>query len=392
DFAAVRIGLGTVPLATPLTLGGGDDPLDQRDAALQAAADRVMADHRDVAGQPVLLDLRAHPVVSLVGPASVGRAVARIVVTELATFCAPDDLLLAVCHPPAGRASWEFIRWLSHAVAEDGGQLRCGEGPQVLSMLGDVVARRRDRARRRAGAILERRDDDELQPQLVLIVDGFSASSPLARLDLLDELTDRAGDLGASLVFLVEEQRDEPPRVDVRVRLEAGGSFIAEDMHGNSQRGWVDAFHPALSDGIARRLAPLRLGEREAATALTGTSRLVDLFGAPSADALDPAALWRSRPAHDLLRVPIGVGANGSREVLDLKEAAQGGMGPHGLVIGATGSGKSELLRTLVTGLALTHSPETLGLVLVDFKGGAAFAGLAGLPHVAGMITNLADD
>src|SRR6266511_1012798 len=75
--------------------------------------------------------------------------------------------------------------------------------------------------------------------------------------------------------------------------------------------------------------------------------------------------------------------------MLDLKEAADGGMGPHGLLIGATGSGKSELLRTVVTALALTHPPELLSFVLVDFKGGAAFAGVAGLPHTAGLITNL---
>ena len=67
-------------------------------------------------------------------------------------------------------------------------------------------------------------------------------------------------------------------------------------------------------------------------------------------------------------------------------------MGPHGLCIGATGSGKSELLRTLVTALALSHPPEDLSMILVDYKGGAAFAPLSGLPHIAGLIDNLADD
>src|SRR5439155_24567922 len=126
--------------------------------------------------------------------------------------------------------------------------------------------------------------------------------------------------------------------------------------------------------------------------ALSGTFGLTDLLGVGDPRRIDPAVTWRRRPARDRLRIPIGVDPAGRPVELDLKESAEGGMGPHGLVIGATGSGKSELLRTLVTGLALTHSPETLGLVLVDFKGGAAFAGLAGLPHVAGMITNLADD
>jgi S-DNA-T family DNA segregation ATPase FtsK/SpoIIIE len=92
------------------------------------------------------------------------------------------------------------------------------------------------------------------------------------------------------------------------------------------------------------------------------------------------------------LRVPVGVTANGEPLVLDLKEAAEGGIGPHGLVVGATGSGKSELLRTTVAGLAATHPPDQLAFVLVDFKGGAAFADLAPLPQVAGMITNLQDD
>jgi DNA segregation ATPase FtsK/SpoIIIE, S-DNA-T family len=98
------------------------------------------------------------------------------------------------------------------------------------------------------------------------------------------------------------------------------------------------------------------------------------------------------RPRGALLEAPVGVGPAGEPLVLDLKEAAEGGIGPHGLVVGATGSGKSELLRTVVAGLAATHPPGQLAFVLVDFKGGAAFAPLAPLPQVAGLITNLHSD
>jgi S-DNA-T family DNA segregation ATPase FtsK/SpoIIIE len=118
----------------------------------------------------------------------------------------------------------------------------------------------------------------------------------------------------------------------------------------------------------------------------------MELLGLGDVHDFDPADAWRHRSPRDRLRVPIGLGDDGTVVHLDLKESAQQGMGPHGLVIGATGSGKSEFLRTLVLGLAMTHSPEQLNLVLVDFKGGATFAGMSGLPHVSAVITNLAQE
>src|SRR5918999_1194342 len=104
------------------------------------------------------------------------------------------------------------------------------------------------------------------------------------------------------------------------------------------------------------------------------------------------ATNWRPRAPRNRLRVPVGIDVNGAPVELDIKEAAQGGFGPHGLCIGATGSGKSEFLRTLVLGLAMTHSSEVLNFVLVDFKGGATFLGMDELNHVAAVITNLEDE
>src|SRR4029079_11045563 len=118
----------------------------------------------------------------------------------------------------------------------------------------------------------------------------------------------------------------------------------------------------------------------------------MDLLGLGDVHVFDPALAWSQRPARDRLRSRIGVCDGVNVINLDIKESAQQGMGPHGLVIGATGSGKSEFLRTLVLGLALTHSPEQLNMVLVDFKGGATFAGMSDMPHVSAVITNLAQE
>ncbi|BBX65418.1 ESX-4 secretion system protein EccC4 [Mycobacterium saskatchewanense] len=95
---------------------------------------------------------------------------------------------------------------------------------------------------------------------------------------------------------------------------------------------------------------------------------------------------------HEPLRAPLGTLVDGAPLLLDIKEPSEGGMGPHGLCIGATGSGKSELLRTIALGLIARNPPEALNLLLVDFKGGATFLDFARAPHVAAVITNLADE
>ena len=125
----------------------------------------------------------------------------------------------------------------------------------------------------------------------------------------------------------------------------------------------------------ARRLAPYR-------PAAASTSLWPDLI----------ETAWTAAGDGRIRAVPIGVTPEGTPVHLDINEAARNGMGPHGLCVGATGSGKSELLRTLALGMIASHSPDVLNLILVDFKGGATFLGLERARHVGAVITNLADE
>lgn len=138
----------------------------------------------------------------------------------------------------------------------------------------------------------------------------------------------------------------------------------------------------------ARTLAPFA-GE---SAATDGSADWSELVGVGDPAGLDVRRTWRPRAGGDHLRVAIGLTEHGDQVRVDLKEAARGGMGPHGLCVGATGSGKSEFLRTLVLGLVATHPPEALNVVLVDFKGGATFLGFERLRHVAAVVTNLSEE
>jgi S-DNA-T family DNA segregation ATPase FtsK/SpoIIIE len=152
----------------------------------------------------------------------------------------------------------------------------------------------------------------------------------------------------------------------------------------------VDADGMSLAEArvCARRLARYRNCD-PAANNVWSWCRKLSLVGL---DNLDTERLWDAERTASPLTVPIGTTDLGETVTLDIKEAADGGLGPHGICVGATGSGKSELLRTMVLGLAVRHSPAELNLILIDFKGGATFSGMERLRHVSAVITNLSEE
>jgi S-DNA-T family DNA segregation ATPase FtsK/SpoIIIE len=383
DFGVVRIGSGPQYLATPLA-PGESGPVEDLDPLCALALKRFVNTHQVVPDLPVQVSLRRFAAIRMSGSDAEVRALARALVAQAVTFHPPSDLRLVVCTADPERPEWSWAKWLPHAQhpeeTDHAGPLRM-LGP-TLPALEDLLSgelTRRSRFNRDAEA-------DPDVPHLLVVLDGGSTTGTelvlgpdgVQAVTVLD-LDGKAAELVAAhgLDLTVDE-----------------GALSVRSGTRLDELGKADSLPIPVAWSLASQLARFRLDVAAAAGEDLSTvdQTLPALIGVADPGALDLDKLWRPRPLRDRLRVPVAICADGSVLDLDLKEAAQDGMGPHGLLVGATGSGKSELLRTLVLGLAATHPPEQLNLVLVDFKGGATFAGMSQLPHVAAMITNLQDE
>jgi len=375
DFGQLRFARGPQRLATEL-VAPQTGPVEGIEPVTALALRRFLVRHAVVPDLPVALSLHTSGTVWLesagrdVEPA---RDLARALLVQYVLWHGPDDALVAVVAAPARVASWDWVKWLPHAAHPD----RVDAVGPLRMVTGDADELRRwwvgEPAERPAGP-------DAGRPHLLIVVDG-----------VVDGPGPWAGIAGVTVLRVGAPPGRRPAPAVVRLTVGRDAVVRAD----GTRLGRPDAVCVAQARSLARRLARMRpagSGDGDPATAGGG-------HGLPALLALTPGtagiahlrARWAGSPAHRL-RVPVGTDEQGAPVLLDLKESAQGGDGPHGLCIGATGSGKSELLRTLVLGLAATHPSDALNLVLVDFKGGATFLGLARLPHVSAVITNLADE
>ncbi|WP_328828364.1 type VII secretion protein EccCa [Streptomyces sp. NBC_00252] len=381
DFGQVRIGLGQQSLATPL-IAPETGGVEQLEPLTAGAMQRFLSVHGTLDDLPMAISLRAFSYLTISGDPESVRSSARALTGSLAALHSPEDLVIVVAAARENLPHWEWAKWLPHAQAPgamDGAGSRRLIDSDIRELENLISARLTGRPRFHPTATPL---PDE--PHIVVVLDGVSLPPDSV-------LANSEGLQGVTLVDVVP---GEPTAVRGELSIVVQPkSLHLESGHGDVYEGTPDALSYASAEALARQLAPLRMASGgDDDQPLLANLEFTDLLNLGDAASVDTQRTWRPRSLAERLRVPIGLGEDGRPVMLDLKEAAQEGMGPHGLCVGATGSGKSELLRTLVLGLAVTHSSETLNFVLADFKGGATFAGMAQMPHVAAVITNLADD
>ena len=340
DVATVRIGTGRV----------------RATVSVRAEAGAAPEPTPTLADAPVTLDLRAVHVLGITGDPARCAALAGALLGGLLAAVPPGDLRLWAV---GGGGAWTWLDLVPH---------RSGLDLPDEAVVDILAARERARATPVAG------DVDGLDLLVVL--------RPTAEVPGLGPLLSAAR-AGRTMAVVVDTGTGLPPQTRCVVtvprsgpdRVSGAGAATIVELS-------ADGVGPWWTDRVGRALAPLRPAGRDVAAAdPPREARLLDLL---PFDGTDPAELRQAWASDDGgLAAVVGRGARGPH-VLDLV-----GAGPHMLVGGTTGAGKSELLQTLVTSLATGHSPESVSFVLIDYKGGAAFRGCAQLPHTVGVVTDL---
>lgn len=381
DFLVLRAGLHDVPLDAALRVKDTVDEIDLEPVS-HSTLRGLLDVQRTVRDAPTGIDVTKLARITVLGEADDVRDAVRSWVAQAVTWHDPTMLGVALASPGVDSDDWSWLKWLPHVDVSGEAD---GVGPARYLTTG--VAELRDKL----DPVLADRppfpaEPDHALKHLLVIIDDPDADP--------DDIARRPGLTGVTVIHRStklpdSDQYPDPERPILRV---ADGRI--ERWQSSGWQPYVDradAMPAAEAAHIARRLSRWDSNPGYVRSTSTGGATFTTLLDIPDASALDVAGLWAPRPRDGELRVPIGVTATGEPLYFDLKDEAEGGMGPHGLMIGMTGSGKSQTLMSILLSLLTTHSADRLIVIYADFKGEAGADIFRNFPQVVAVISNMAE-
>lgn len=371
EFLTLQVGIGDVPWEPEVDMRGVSR-LDDR-------TKEVLAQGRLIAA-PVVTDLGNAGVVGIVGDREGALALARSLIVQSAVHCGPADLTMSVFCDSGREAEWQWASWLPQTK-----QAGSSEGSRWMS----------NNREHSSSTIRNLLDNIEglPTPAMLTVIDSevLTEGRDAPARDLLGFGRSVAGKHEPSGAprrrvsgIVIASTIDQLPASCTTV-IEVGKDAACTVQHSSGSGRIDDVVLSGVSIEVAEKCAQSLAHFEDPELVVPGASlpglvRLPDLLGVDAMNAETIRDLWANSPG---IATPIGLGESGPLSLDIVKD------GPHGLVGGTTGSGKSEFLRSFVAGLAARNDPTQLNFILIDFKGGAAFKACERLPHTIGTISNL---
>lgn len=395
-FTALRYGLGEVELAARIVPPEAP-PGEFLEPVSWVQTVRFLKHHSTVANMPLALAAGRFPVIGITGDRDTALGMLRAMLLHAAVTHGPDNLAIVALTDKPDDPTWSWLKWLPHT-----------QHPSDLDALGSARMLYADWSTLTAAV---GGDEDtagvidfsvNFDPHLEFSSDDYRHVLVVVDSAAPDKLIDSVIAPHAGVTWLLVDPPDSALTASegITLRVDADRTVWRTE----ADKPDAEPTKVAVADQVSlidARTTARQLARYEVAT-LSTVGRLArqaergrdwnTLMRIRDAGALDPLDSWSVITRYSdkrRLRIPIGFLQNGDRLELDIKQAADGGTGPHGQLLGTTGSGKSEFLRNLVLNGCVTHSPSLLNWLLVDFKGGPTFLGMSDLPHVSAVITNM---
>lgn len=392
DFLHVRLGVGNTPVSYRVeTISEGE--IEEFPKELEFI-NQLVAEYTVLKEVPIQARF---PLVGSVGVAGARTEVlglTRTILGHLMVHHWPAEVKVAAVCKVADDADWQWLQRVPHTLQlskkgkVDGKTVNTEPDSRLMAALEAELQRREQQVESQK---LVKKDDRQGKstiplPRLVVVFDYLPVTYRHPALNLLHK---KGRELGVHGVFLTENPTQVPGDCGAVINISGGRLTYSESgTAGYKQECVADTMGMPQVEMLAHALTDIDWAVGEDASLPPETITFLQLFGVGRVEDLPIETWWEERPPHGFLRAPIGRISSTSDMIFDLNDR-DGAHGPHGLLGGMTGSGKSEVLKAIILALAVTHHPYDLNFALIDFKGGAAFNELSQLPHTVGVVTDI---
>ncbi len=381
DFLTVRLGTGNVSFGEHISVPKQRFSLYNDNIA--ELPHKVYEKYKYIPGAVVTIDLKKSGIIGMLGDDEpVNNSAANIIVQIAALHCY-TDVRIAVFFNRNEYGEFAWIRWLPHTNSEDM-KLRmvaCEQSSyqNILYHIDEVL-------RRRAEKLKDYDNKEAFLPHYVI----FCTDRDIFDGDGIEKYIPIAGMLGFTFILAYKKLDRLPNECGniIQCDNDFSGIYSLSKKRGESDRVNMDPVKISETEGFAKEISRLRV--REYATGeIPGAIEYFDMIGIGRIEQWDLIKKYKENRVYEGIRSFVGIGSGGKPVYIDIHEKKYG---PHGLVAGTTGSGKSEALQTFIISLALNYHPDEVAFILIDYKGGGMAYAFKNMPHIAGMITNLGDE